>query len=89
MTQEERRIYLIQELQKEMPEYDGYPIPKDEQRQRYWLKGLFNLRPVQPAPEEFTKIQDEYLQERARMPPNCLLFLRIRVSFFGKATLLP
>lgn len=66
MTQEERRIYLIQELQKEMPEYAGYPIPKDEQRQRYLLKGLFNLRPVQPAPEEFTKIQDEYLQERAR-----------------------
>ncbi len=30
MTQEERRIYLIQELQKEMPEYAGYPIPKDE-----------------------------------------------------------
>ena len=34
MTQEERRIYLIQELQKEMPEYAGYQIPEDEQGQK-------------------------------------------------------
>ena len=28
MKQGERRIWLIQELQKEMPEYAHYPIPK-------------------------------------------------------------
>ena len=27
MTQEERRIWLIKALQKEMPEYAGYRIP--------------------------------------------------------------
>ena len=66
MTQEERRIYLIRELQKEMPEFDRYQIPEDEEEQRDFLRGLFNVRPVQPASEKFVKIQDEYLQERAR-----------------------
>ena len=66
MTQEERRLYLIRELMKQMPEYAGYQIPRDEQGQRYLLKALLNVRPVQPAPEEFTRIQNEYLQERAK-----------------------
>lgn len=66
MTQEERRIYLIQELQKEMPEYAGYQIPEDEQGQRELLRGLFNVRPVHPVSDEFMRVQDEYLQERAR-----------------------
>lgn len=66
MTQEERRLYLIQELQKEMPEFARYQIPRDEQEQRNFLRGLFNVRPVQPTSEAFTRVQDEYLQERAR-----------------------
>ena len=66
MTQEERRWFLIRELQKEMPEYAGYPIPEDKQEQCHLLKGLFNVRPVQPASDEFTRIQNEYLQERAK-----------------------
>ena len=66
MTQEERRRYLIHELQKEMPEYAGYLIPEDERGQRELLRGLFNVRPVQPVSEEFMRVQDEYLQERAR-----------------------
>lgn len=66
MTQEERRNYLIQELQKEMPEYARYQIPKDEQGQRELLRGLFNVRPVHPVSDEFMRMQDEYLQERAR-----------------------
>lgn len=66
MRQEERRMYLIKELQKEMPEYAGYPVPADEQGQRDFLRGLFNVRPARPASEEFTGVQDAYLKERAR-----------------------
>ena len=66
MTQKERRIYLIRELQKQMPEYAGYTVPEDEQGQRALLRGLFNVRPVLPASEEFMRVQNEYLQERAR-----------------------
>ena len=66
MNQEERRIYLIRELQKEMPEYAEYQIPEDEQGQRDLLRALFNVRLPAPASEEFLKIQNEYLQERAK-----------------------
>lgn len=66
MTQEERRIYLIQALQKEMPEYAEYRIPEDEQGQKDLLRALFNVRMPAQASEEFLLVQDEYLQERAR-----------------------
>ena len=44
MTQDERRIWLIQELQKEMPEYAHYPIPKSSEEQWRLLRGLVNVR---------------------------------------------
>ncbi|MGI6053025.1 MAG: protein-ADP-ribose hydrolase [Bilifractor sp.] len=66
MTQGERRVYLIRELQKEMPEYTGLQIPDDEQGQRDLLRALFNVRLPAPASEEFLMVQDEYLQERAK-----------------------
>lgn len=66
MTQEEKRVYLIKALQKEMPEYAEYQIPADEQGQRDLLRALFNVRLPAPASEEFLKVQDEYLQERAK-----------------------
>ncbi|MDD5921642.1 MAG: protein-ADP-ribose hydrolase [Eubacteriales bacterium] len=65
MTQDARRIYLIQELQKEMPEFAKYPIPKKKSEQEEFLRGLFNVRPVHPVSEEFTSVQDAYLKERA------------------------
>ena len=33
MEQEERRIWLIRQLQKEMPDYAGIPLPEDPERQ--------------------------------------------------------
>ena len=33
MTQEERRIYLIRELQREMPQYENLAIPDTEDQQ--------------------------------------------------------
>ncbi len=65
MTQEERRLYLIRELQKEMPEYAGYAIPEGEQGQRDLLRALFNVRLPAPASAEFLQVQDAYLQARA------------------------
>ena len=49
-----------------MPEYSKYEMPSDEQGQRDLLRALFNVRMPAPADEEFLRIQDEYLQERAR-----------------------
>ncbi|MDO4268707.1 MAG: protein-ADP-ribose hydrolase [Eubacteriales bacterium] len=66
MTQKERRIYLIRELQKEMPQYKQLVIPEDETEQWRLLRSLFNVRPPKPASKEFLKIQDEYLSETVR-----------------------
>lgn len=65
MTQEERRIYLIRTMQREMPEYAGYIIPDDVEGQKALLRGLFNIRMPYPATDEFLKVQDEYLRHRA------------------------
>ncbi len=65
-TQEERRIWLIGQLQREMPQYEEISIPADEEGQWRLLRSLFNLRPPYPASEEFLKVQDEYLSEMIR-----------------------
>lgn len=66
MTQQEKIIYLIQELQKEMPEYAGYKIPGAPGDQWAMLRGLFNVRPAYPASDRFLKIQDEVLTQIAK-----------------------
>ena len=64
MTQEERRIYLINELLKEGKYEDQRP--QDEQGQRDLLRSLMNVREPMPVSDGFLKVQDEYLQERNR-----------------------
>ncbi len=65
-SQEERRIWLIRELQREMPQYRGISIPEGEEAQWRLLRSLFNVRPPYPASGEFLKVQDEYLSEMIR-----------------------
>lgn len=63
MTQDERRIWLIEKLQEEMPEYAGYQIPEDKNGQWRLLRGLFNVRMPAPASAEFLKVEGEFLRE--------------------------
>ena len=65
MTQEERRIYLIEELLKEQPRYRDIEIPKNEQEQKALLRSLFNVRMPQAVSREFLEVQDTYLQRSA------------------------
>ena len=65
-TQEERRIWLIRQLQKEMPQYRELAVPNGEEEQWRFLRSLFNVRPPYPASEEFLKVQDAYLTEMVR-----------------------
>ena len=64
--QKERRIWLIRELQREMPQYQDIRIPITEEEQWNLLRSLFNVRPPYPASQEFLKVQDEYLSELVR-----------------------
>lgn len=66
MTQQQRRLYLIQELLKEQPQYQGMEIPQEEQGQKQLLRSLFNIRLPRSAGAEFLAVQDAYLQEEIR-----------------------
>lgn len=61
MTQDERRLYLINELLKERNE--DCEIPYDEKSQKDLLRSLMNIRQPLPVSADFLQIQDDYLQE--------------------------
>ena len=62
MNQSEKRLFLIQSLLKERPEYRDMDIPVGPESQRQLLRGLMNIRAPQNADEDFLKMQDAYLQ---------------------------
>ena len=66
MTQDEKRIWLINALLNERVQYRKMQIPTDAEEQRQLLRSLFNVRHPFPVSEEFLRIQDEYLTERNR-----------------------
>ena len=62
MNQSERRLFLIQSLLRENPDYRDMSIPADANSQRQLLRGLLNIRAPQRSSPDFLQIQDEYLQ---------------------------
>ena len=66
MNQNERRIFLIQELLKENKRYEDMEIPQDFEEQRALLHALMNVRIAKNVDDEFIKVQDEYLQEEIK-----------------------
>ena len=64
MTQNERRLYLIENLLAERGE--RIEIPTDEYNQKRMLRSLFNIRMPGETSEDFLRVQDEYLQEENR-----------------------
>lgn len=63
MTHEEKRIYLIESLLAEKPEYSKIIIPADAQGQKDLLRSLMNVRMPAPIPDEYIGIESEYLKE--------------------------
>ena len=66
MNQNERRLFLIQELLKENKRYEDMEIPQDFEEQRALLRALMNVRIAKNVDDEFIKVQDEYLQEETK-----------------------
>ena len=62
MNQSEKRLFLIQSLLKDRPEYRQLDVPRDAAQQRQLLRGLMNVRPPQDADEAFLRVQDDYLR---------------------------
>lgn len=61
MNQSEKRQFLIHELLKEAPEFQGLSVPSDSEGQKQLLRGLMNIRPPRKCSREFLEIQDSYL----------------------------
>lgn len=66
MTQEERRIFLIEKMLCEQPQYSDMEIPTDIQNQKCLLRSLFNVRPPKAIETAFLEVHDAYLQEETR-----------------------
>ena len=62
MNQSEKRLFLIQALLKEQPQYQDIDIPAEPESQRQLLRGLMNIRAPRHTDGAFLKTQDEYLQ---------------------------
>lgn len=62
MNQSEKRLFLIQSLLNERPEYSGVSIPQSSTDQQELLRGLMNIRRPQQISSDFLQVQDEYLQ---------------------------
>ena len=63
MNQNEQRVYLIEKLLEEQPEYQGMSIPSDAAGQKRLLRSLMNVRLPRGIDDEFAQIQDAYLQQ--------------------------
>lgn len=66
MTYSKKRIYLIQELLSEQPQYRDMEIPNNIEEQKRLLRSLMNIRSPRPIGAEFLKVQDEYLSEEVK-----------------------
>lgn len=66
MTQDEKRIWLIEYLLKEDPAYSDTEIPADRNNQWLLLRSLMNIRTAKPIGKDFLSVQDEFLQEETR-----------------------
>ncbi len=62
MTQTERRVFLIQALLDEQPQYQSITVPKTAEEQKVLLRSLLNVRPPKPIGDDFLAVQDAYLQ---------------------------
>lgn len=63
MTQQDRCVWLIRELLKDMPQYSDIIIPVLPERRWQLLRSLMNVRPPMPMTEEFSQVQNEFLHE--------------------------
>ena len=63
MNQSEKRLFLIQSLLKERPEYPDLSIPAEPESQRRLLRGLMNIRTPQSVGADYLQTQDAYLQD--------------------------
>ena len=63
MNQRTRRLFLIQSLLREDPQYKGLSIPQDSAGQKQLLRALLNVRAPKTCDPAFLEVQDAYLTD--------------------------
>ena len=64
MTENEERIYLLEELLNESDEFRDIHIPSKVEDQKVLLRSLMNIRQPRTISSRFLQIQDDYLQQQ-------------------------
>ena len=62
MTQDEKRLFLIEELLAEQSQYEKMIIPRGISNQKALLRSLLNVRRADRISDRFLSVQDEYLK---------------------------
>ena len=62
MTQDEKRLFLIEELLAEQPQYANVKIPRGEANRKNLLRALMNVRRPREIGAGFLSVQNEYLK---------------------------
>ena len=66
VTQEQRLGFLVEAFKADSGEYRDLPTPKDTAGRQRVLRSLMNVRMPGELPEAVLRVQDDYLQGRAR-----------------------
>ena len=66
LSQEQRLNYLVEAFKEDSGEYRELETPKDAEGKRRLLRSLMNIRMPRAMSPEAIRVQDEYLQGRAR-----------------------
>ena len=64
--QEQRLLDLVEAFKEDSEEYKDLETPRDAEGRRRVLRFLMNIRMPGSMPQETLKVQDEYLQVRAK-----------------------
>lgn len=66
MNQEERLNYLVEGFKEDSVRYRDMEVSEDQEERRKVLRSLMNIRMPGEMDREVLRVQDEYLQERAK-----------------------
>ena len=66
MNQQERCVWLMRYLLKDMPQYVQTPVPVLQDQRWRLLRSLMNVRPPMPVSEEFLTVQDAFLRQMTK-----------------------
>ena len=86
MNQKERLDYLVEQFKEDSVQYRDLETPADPAGKKRILRSLMNIRMPGTMPENVLRVQDDYLEDRARekgiVTPDDIPMLRDGLSIW-------